>query len=402
MSAFCFSPETIDLSIFDLWLKGLTVSEAASVRSDADPLLRDVIELDTTDHFRLFEELQPSLQEPRSTLCLLQASNEVRLVLSETYYAFDDAVVREFLSRKFTSRARKDLDEISEITGAPRRSCLRQFDNLKRLFDAGDETGFQIQFHSQLRLADQLAEEFNLPRSLTTRYEAILFLMHHRFNIPSGKKKTSTLGSLRDYEFCALAIMNAWCVKAPFQVLSSLRNAAFSYTEGPESPSTSTTGLLNHTGGTSQAIGDAQFSPFDFDATLFAKFRDLRARATPLVSEISSSVAANIDNANEKKRFESRFKAWFRVLFACATSKDLRDFFDDVIVNIVEPVIEIGCDAEKLFDWLERSVSSLFTLNDVQTWSSLIAGVKPCVVRFCSVHPQSYFLHDDFEGDDEK
>lgn len=132
MSAFCFSPEIIDLHLFQLWLRGLSVSQVASVREDADPMLRDVIELDTADHFRLFDELQPSLEEPRSTLCLLDLAPNVRITLADAFYSFDDVVVREFLSRKFATRVRKDLDDVSETTGVPRRSCLRQFDNLKR------------------------------------------------------------------------------------------------------------------------------------------------------------------------------------------------------------------------------------------------------------------------------
>jgi hypothetical protein len=132
MSAFCFCPEIIDLHVWQLWLKGLTVGQAAAVREDADPILRDVLEIDTADDFRLFEELQPSLEEPKTTMCLLDIPLKVRFALSESFYAFDDIVVREFLGRKFTTRVRKDLDEVSEITGIPRRSCLRQFDNLKR------------------------------------------------------------------------------------------------------------------------------------------------------------------------------------------------------------------------------------------------------------------------------
>jgi hypothetical protein len=132
MSAFCFSPEIIDFHLLQLWLRGLTVSQATAQREDADPVLRDILELDTADHYRIFEEIQPTLEQPKSTMCLLELAPNVRLALSESFYSFDDTVIREFLGRKFTSRARKDLDEVSEITGVPRRSCLRQFDNLKR------------------------------------------------------------------------------------------------------------------------------------------------------------------------------------------------------------------------------------------------------------------------------
>jgi len=39
------------------------------------------------------------------------------------YYDFDDAVIRELLGKKLSSRHRKDLDEVSEKTGVVLRSC---------------------------------------------------------------------------------------------------------------------------------------------------------------------------------------------------------------------------------------------------------------------------------------
>lgn len=39
------------------------------------------------------------------------------------YYAFDDAVIRELLGKKLSSRHRKDLDEVSEKTHVQLKSC---------------------------------------------------------------------------------------------------------------------------------------------------------------------------------------------------------------------------------------------------------------------------------------
>ena len=39
---------------------------------------------------------------------------------------FDEAVVRELLGKKLSSRQRKDLDDIEEKSGVPLRSCRRQ------------------------------------------------------------------------------------------------------------------------------------------------------------------------------------------------------------------------------------------------------------------------------------
>jgi hypothetical protein len=39
------------------------------------------------------------------------------------YYEFDDAVIRELLGKKLSSRHRKDLDEVSEKTCVLLKSC---------------------------------------------------------------------------------------------------------------------------------------------------------------------------------------------------------------------------------------------------------------------------------------
>ena len=55
------------------------------------------------------------------------------------YYEFDNVVVRELLGKKLTTRLRKDLDDISERTGIPLKSCKRQYDNIKNIFKAVED-----------------------------------------------------------------------------------------------------------------------------------------------------------------------------------------------------------------------------------------------------------------------
>jgi hypothetical protein len=45
-------------------------------------------------------------------------------------------VARELVGRgqKMTAKLRKDLDTISDKTGIPLKSCLRQYDNIKRIY----------------------------------------------------------------------------------------------------------------------------------------------------------------------------------------------------------------------------------------------------------------------------
>lgn len=55
----------------------------------------------------------------------------------ERYHELDDSVLREILGKKITSKTRKDLDDVSELTNVPLRSCHRQYDNIQRY--EGDE-----------------------------------------------------------------------------------------------------------------------------------------------------------------------------------------------------------------------------------------------------------------------
>lgn len=50
----------------------------------------------------------------------------------ERYHELDGPVLREILGKKITSKTRKDLDDASEHTRVPLRSCHRQYDNIRR------------------------------------------------------------------------------------------------------------------------------------------------------------------------------------------------------------------------------------------------------------------------------
>lgn len=267
------------------------------------------------------------------------------------------------------------------------------------MYEAGDEVGFQVQYPSQRTVGDVLRDEYCLSRSLVSRYEAILFLMHHRFNITSSAKKKQPVYSLRDYEFVAVIILNAWCVRAPFQPIITSRNQSLEGFESP--PLLTSTGVVGSNGslitsGTPLAGAHAiinsgdSFSPFELDATLFARFRDLRLRATQLSSDVWTALSSLIESSAERKRIESRFKIWFRALIQCAAGRDLKDFFEDITSGVIEPLIEMRCDIDRLFELMDRAVNQALNYADVQVWSALMTGMRPCIFRLLSTHPQRF------------
>lgn len=250
--------------------------------------------------------------------------------------------------------------------------------------------GFQVQDPSQKRLMDVLGEEYMIPKGLMARYEAILFLAHHRFNIPDKKKLQAI--SLADFEFCAVQIMNSWCVKLP-------GSRATPTTSPKGGPSVEAEGGLS-----SQLLGSSssprqtnmsgfvseQYSPFELDGVLFSKFRDFKNRAIGSIQEVVSFVSNVIQDEDipcDKKKFEAKFKNWFRSLLGLTTTKkeDLREFFDNLVSDVIEPVIDMKIDIATLFELVDRALSSVFSSVDILVWQSLSSVLKPCTLHVAQV-----------------
>ncbi|RMX40839.1 hypothetical protein pdam_00006525 [Pocillopora damicornis] len=131
IDVFIMDPTFIDLLVYDLWLQGFSENEAAQ-RRKCDEKFKNfgashaIITSDTQDQFRLFYMLERFLQSPPmlAKQMLLQISPDVQDILIERH--FDKEVVRELLGKKLTGRVRKDLDDVSEKTNIPLKSCRRQ------------------------------------------------------------------------------------------------------------------------------------------------------------------------------------------------------------------------------------------------------------------------------------
>jgi len=51
----------------------------------------------------------------------------------ETYYSYDEAVMRDLLGKSLTKAAMRDIQDQAEMLGIKVNSTRRQFDNLKRI-----------------------------------------------------------------------------------------------------------------------------------------------------------------------------------------------------------------------------------------------------------------------------
>lgn len=164
----------------------------------------DLIASDVLDHYRTYAHLERYLDSPQkleSSTLSFQLEKTSKLLIIEKYYSLDDAVCRELLGKKLSSKYRKDLDEISEKTSIKLKSCRRQFDNIKRIQKATDES---ITAGSLLKI---IQREFLLSEELAKKYCAIVFIANQRFEL--SKKKLQYLTFMDFYE-CSQSIMGYW------------------------------------------------------------------------------------------------------------------------------------------------------------------------------------------------
>ncbi|RHY32784.1 hypothetical protein DYB32_002254 [Aphanomyces invadans] len=211
---FLTDPVLLSEDVFALWLEGQNTSNALEIRfrsyahpppvsstldySETNELdqLRDLIWRDTVDQYRLFEKLEMYLMQPLllRTQLLFQIPPWQQLEMTEKYYGFDGAVVRRLLGKKLTSRAQKDLDEVSE-------NSLRTLK--KSVYNRTRQKNFQGP------LTRLICEQFLISEKLAAKYACVVFLLHGRFEVHPSHKLVGFL-SWHDVQFFAALLMGHW------------------------------------------------------------------------------------------------------------------------------------------------------------------------------------------------
>ncbi|ELU08879.1 hypothetical protein CAPTEDRAFT_206066 [Capitella teleta] len=196
----------IDPDVYQLWLDGYTAQETAQILQKRGILQQygatfDMLLSDTLDHYRNFFVLERYLKNPVlvGDQLLMQISPQTQAMLIEKYYEFDSSVVRELLGKKLTTRQRNALDDVSDKTRVPLRSCRRQFDNVKQVFKTVEEMLGS--------LVDNIKTHFLLSDHLAKQYAAIVFITNNRFE--TGKKRLGYL-TFPDFVHCANEMITNW------------------------------------------------------------------------------------------------------------------------------------------------------------------------------------------------
>ncbi|XP_077997432.1 acidic fibroblast growth factor intracellular-binding protein-like [Glandiceps talaboti] len=331
----------IDAEVYQLWLDGRSVNEAVFARQHTGILRKtgattDMLMYDTLDHYRTFNMLEKILHHPSQIVnqMLLQMPLATQKMLIEKYYEFDYPVVREILGKKLSSKNRKDLDDISDKTNVKLRSCRRQFDNFKRVFKMVED--MEGPMFKNIRV------HFLVSEKLAKQYAAIVFFANNRFD--TGKKRLQYL-TVPDFTFCADEMIDHW-----------------------------TAGSVD-----SKVDIDA-----DFDRDFLQELRDLKILLDRDMGDVHKGLVCSAiqDKMSEKvyADMESNFKALSRGVINIAVgmihSKDLRDFFNDVVERVIDPCRQAGWTPENVKSFLEVYESSCHQIEYFKRQPRLLAVFK--------------------------
>lgn len=318
LSILVSEPADPDLDTFSLWVNGYGAKEATERREKSEPAItrefRDYKQLlltETQDQFRMFELLQPYLQLPRTFMNqhLFQLSLSMKRALIQSYYTFDERVVREFLGKKLSSKNRKDLDNISEKTDVPLKSCRRQFDNIKQVLRVVDD--------HEGSLVENIKQQFILPEDMAGVYASVVFISANRFE--TNKKKLS-LFSFSDFTACASEMINHW-------------------TAGSEG-SHAVDDDLELDRDFLQDLHDLKLSMLGrlwVDRQLKLVLKDMRKKklSTPFIKSV-------------EQNFRVLSKALVSLGSSLVRSKDLKDFFVDLVEDVIEPCKSFGWSRDEV------------------------------------------------------
>ncbi|KAI8590404.1 acidic fibroblast growth factor binding protein [Geranomyces variabilis] len=354
-SVFVANTPVFDKSVWQLWLLGLSVEQATAymqrkrpnLQSSANGLRHYVI-----SQYRTYDLVEPHLHRPKHLMTanlLFPLAQSTRTYLIESFYSFHPAVMRHVLGKKFSSRVRKDLEEVCAKTQVPIAGCRRMFDNFKRVVKVVED--------AERDVGAVIAKEFLLPKPLADQYAHIIFINNYRLD--TFKRKLAHL-KFADFEYVASIFMTQFAHP--------------------------TTPVLE-----------------DLDGTLSQDSRDLKAMfftQKGVAEDYRALVAGTLAPAHpslvaSERAFDQTFKSIVRGALVIGAGlghrKDLRDVFVTLQERIVEPAALAQWSPAELSAVLSCVKNQFVELRPLQpqirkryakSVSRLFDGVQLAAVRF--------------------
>ncbi|XP_064827906.1 acidic fibroblast growth factor intracellular-binding protein B-like isoform X1 [Oncorhynchus masou masou] len=349
LDVFVGNTTIMDMEVYQLWLDGLTVSDAVKVRMDEGALLEceanpEVLTSDTMDQFRTFQMCERLLHSPTKlgSQLLYQIPAQNQIILIERYYEFDSVFAREVLGKKLSKGTKKDLDDISCKTGITLKSCRRQFDNFKRVFKVVEEL--------KGPLVENIQRHFLLSDTLARDYAAIVFFANSRFE--TGKRKLQYL-SFQDFAFCAGQLISYWTIGAMDSMMEDM--------------------------------------DVDLEKEFLNELKDLKVLVNDkdMMDQHKILVCAALrGKIKVYKLMEVNFKNLSRALIHLASklthTKDVRDLFIDLVEKFIEPCRYDRWTVAEITLFLTHYTNAahcLGTFRHQMIWDRYMGVIKSCILQ---------------------
>ncbi|KAI8807357.1 acidic fibroblast growth factor binding-domain-containing protein [Cladochytrium replicatum] len=312
------------------------------------PLIRALI----TSQYRNFELLEHYLHRPRhlQTQLIFPLASETQRFLIETYYSFDERVMRDLLGKRLTSRARKELEEVAEKTKIPLAGCRRMFDNLKRIMKrVEDSEGNALQV---------IRNDFLLNKKMASQYANVIFICTYRLD--TSKKK---LSNLKFADFCDVAqiFRQHFSVQPASPTTNNTNTNSTSST--PTTPQNLPLPVQSLSIGEEVDLGLAQDSR-DIRTLLFNS-KDVMDDYRGIVTRRIAGASASAIEKGGDKAFKLVLRNVLGIGAGLGNNRDLRDIFVNLIEKIVEPCVGMGWTASDLETFLNAVVQSYGEVNAI-------------------------------------
>ncbi|XP_060590467.1 acidic fibroblast growth factor intracellular-binding protein-like [Ruditapes philippinarum] len=330
----------IDFELYHLWLTGRSLNECCVALQQRGVLQStgaryEELVSDTKDSFRLFANIEQLLKWPTKfgEQHLYQIDPVTQRNLIENYYKFDDVVIREILGRKLSTKNRNNLDDVSDKTRIPLRSCCRQFDNVKRVFKTVEEMPGSLERNIKTHfciMSDELAK----------KYAAIVFMANHRFE--TGKKRLSHL-TFDDFLFCTEHMIVNW---------------SYSAAE-----------CDNH-----------EDMDVDLDRMFLQELRDLKILTEKeFLDEHRNYLMNSLKTSLTKKKltdlddnFKNLSKAIISIAYGLNHSKEVKNYFVDVVEKVIEPFMMAMWSEDDMVKFLNLYKDSGLRLSVFRTLPNMV------------------------------
>ena len=358
------SPPPFQEDVFLRWVKG-EASDQHSSKTDCTSLFQfrhPVVssfsdDLSRIEQYRVFDVLEHFMCQPLllHSQMMIQIPATIQQFIVQKYWGLNDSVVREIVYKRL-NKSRKDLDDVSDLTGLNLKCVTRQFDNLKRIYTFIEDNQWQFNILRSIEV------NFLLDPLLARKYSCVIFLQFSKFNLTSKRRMQRVCGD--GLEKCA-ALTLVFLGSDSESFSKSVLSEYFLINDNKDVESG---GGSNTVGRVVSAVDCYEvlqldeccwpivwqiFSTIDtveLDKQLLINLRDLR---TILTGEILDSacnlVRQSINNkggsiANKRQldmpRIRTVLKSLMQIGGHLSQTREYRDMLEDILTKIVEPLEE--------------------------------------------------------------